>query len=209
MRHLGIQHPTHETLADVVFRHLGEEIASGSLAPGAPIHDTSIAATLGVSRTPVREAVQRLARIGMIESSPSRFTRVAVLEDQDIVNWREFIGHQLSSLVRVAAVRFSETAREGAAHAVDKLAANIADPERYARSAVELYGYLSSHALNDVHRALFRETSFALTRALRAWIIDPELSRELEESLHRLSAAIRDRDGDAAERSARVAHLIE
>ena len=53
------------------------QIQSGALAPGAPIKDVEIAAEFGVSRTPVREAVQLLRDAGVLEISASRFTRVA------------------------------------------------------------------------------------------------------------------------------------
>ena len=62
-----------------VFEAVLEAIHEGQLLPGQRISDTSLAAELGVSRTPVREALQRLREIGVVEASASRFTRVAVV----------------------------------------------------------------------------------------------------------------------------------
>lgn len=60
-----------------VFDVVLDEVISGVLLPGQRISDAALAARFGVSRTPVREALQRLREIGVVEASPSRFTRVA------------------------------------------------------------------------------------------------------------------------------------
>lgn len=65
------------------FDDILEAIHEGRLQPGEHINDTKLAATLGVSRTPVREALQRLREIGVIEAAPNRFTRVAVVSPRE------------------------------------------------------------------------------------------------------------------------------
>ena len=65
------------------FDEILEAIHEGRLQPGEHINDTKLAATLGVSRTPVREALQRLREIGVIEAAPNRFTRVAVVSPRE------------------------------------------------------------------------------------------------------------------------------
>ena len=60
-----------------VFEQLLGAVQRGELLPGQRISDAELAAQYGVSRTPVREALQRLREIGVIEASASRFTRVA------------------------------------------------------------------------------------------------------------------------------------
>lgn len=65
-----------------VFEQILAAVHEGSLLPGERISDAALAAQFGVSRTPVREALQRLREIGIIEASPSRFTRVAMVTPQ-------------------------------------------------------------------------------------------------------------------------------
>jgi DNA-binding GntR family transcriptional regulator len=60
-----------------VFEQILGAVHDGTLLPGQRISDAELAQQFGVSRTPVREALQRLREIGIIEASPSRFTRVA------------------------------------------------------------------------------------------------------------------------------------
>ena len=62
-----------------VYEELLEAVHRGDLLPGERISDGELAKRYGVSRSPVREALQRLRDIGIIEASASRFTRVAVV----------------------------------------------------------------------------------------------------------------------------------
>ncbi|UQN08367.1 GntR family transcriptional regulator [Deinococcus sp. QL22] len=59
---------------------LRDWIVQGVLAPGEALRDQDIAARLGVSRTPVREALRRLEDEGLVETALNRWTRVAPLD---------------------------------------------------------------------------------------------------------------------------------
>jgi DNA-binding GntR family transcriptional regulator len=67
-----------------VFEQLKDWIEEGALAPGESLRDSEIAAALGVSRTPVREALQMLETIGAVEMLPGRVTRVTAVTPQDV-----------------------------------------------------------------------------------------------------------------------------
>jgi len=64
------------TRAEAIARHLREEIVAGRLAPGTVIKDAELADRLGVSITPVREAIVLLSAEGLIDISPNRTRRV-------------------------------------------------------------------------------------------------------------------------------------
>lgn len=76
----GMESFARQLAREVVVERLRAWIVDGTLAPGEVIKDTEIADTLGVSRTPVREALLQLEREGLIESVPGRWTRVAELD---------------------------------------------------------------------------------------------------------------------------------
>ena len=57
-----------------------ERITSGSLPRGARVHQEDLAEELGVSRTPVREALRRLAAEGLVEMRTNRGARVADID---------------------------------------------------------------------------------------------------------------------------------
>lgn len=67
---------TRESLSDQVYRILQTSIITGDLSPGERLRDQEVAARLGVSRTPVREALQRLEEEGLVETVPGSLTRV-------------------------------------------------------------------------------------------------------------------------------------
>jgi DNA-binding GntR family transcriptional regulator len=67
-----------------IIESLREAIVSGELKPGDPLVETEIAAQLGVSRAPLREALQALSREGLIETLPYRGTIVRNLTRTDI-----------------------------------------------------------------------------------------------------------------------------
>jgi DNA-binding GntR family transcriptional regulator len=63
--------------SDVIYRDLRRAIVTMDLVPGTPISDTAVAETYGVSRTPVREALLRLAREGLVDVVPKSGTFVS------------------------------------------------------------------------------------------------------------------------------------
>ena len=78
MQHLtALDNPS---LRERVYQALREALVSGELTPGRRLRDQELAARLGVSRTPVREALQRLEDEGLVETSPRALTRVTPLD---------------------------------------------------------------------------------------------------------------------------------
>ena len=72
-------------LREDVHSLLQERIVKGDLLPGNRLQDVLLAAELGVSRTPVREALLRLEREGLVESDPNRGFFVAPMSRQEVL----------------------------------------------------------------------------------------------------------------------------
>lgn len=70
-----------ELLRDRAYRALLEAIVVGDLPPGQSLRDGELATRLGLSRTPVREAIARLVDDGLVETKANAYTRVAPLDD--------------------------------------------------------------------------------------------------------------------------------
>jgi DNA-binding GntR family transcriptional regulator len=85
----------HGSRPDQVYARLRDLIVQGSLAPGSRIVETEISSRLGVSRTPVREALQRLQQEGFVMGAPgaqqSRLT-VAPLTRDDVHELLDIVG---------------------------------------------------------------------------------------------------------------------
>jgi DNA-binding GntR family transcriptional regulator len=113
-----------ESLADRVHRRIRSLILSGELAPGEPLRQEALAEGLGTSRTPLREALNRLASEGLIEIRPHRGAVVARFAQRDIE-----ADYEARSVVEPAAARLAaerapaETARELASALVAQRAA--------------------------------------------------------------------------------------
>ncbi len=75
---------SHEPLRLRVATVIREAILSGSLLPGAPLIEKTIAEDLEISRAPVREAIRTLAKEGLVESIPYKGSRVRVLHARDV-----------------------------------------------------------------------------------------------------------------------------
>jgi DNA-binding GntR family transcriptional regulator len=73
-------------VSDKVYGILRNWIIDVDLRPGEDLKDAELAGRLGVSRTPVREALKRLEGEGLVHSSASRWTRVAVIRVEDVDN---------------------------------------------------------------------------------------------------------------------------
>jgi DNA-binding GntR family transcriptional regulator len=66
-----------KTRSEELRLQLADEIVNGSLPPGTPLDENSIARRFGVSRTPVREAIRLLSASGLVEVRPHRAALVA------------------------------------------------------------------------------------------------------------------------------------
>jgi DNA-binding GntR family transcriptional regulator len=94
------------SIREAAYKHLREAILSGSLPPGERIPEPALAETLGLSRTPIREALQTLAKEGLVEVIPHKGARVRQLSVKEI-----------EEVYQVRAVLESEGARLAACHA--------------------------------------------------------------------------------------------
>jgi DNA-binding GntR family transcriptional regulator len=75
-------------LHDTVVEHLRNLIVEAVLAPATKLNERELCETLGISRTPLREALKVLAAEGLIEISPNRGASVSQLSDTEI--WETF-----------------------------------------------------------------------------------------------------------------------
>jgi len=75
-----------DSLADRAYAALLNAIVGGELPPGRRLRDVELARQLGVSRTPVREALRRLEDEGLVESERNAYTRVAPVRPERIAD---------------------------------------------------------------------------------------------------------------------------
>jgi DNA-binding GntR family transcriptional regulator len=72
-------------LVDEVAHELRERIYKGELEPGTPLRQEQLAAELGISRTPLREALRLLEKEALVEAVPGKGVRVAVVDYDELL----------------------------------------------------------------------------------------------------------------------------
>ncbi|MGW9113898.1 GntR family transcriptional regulator [Microbacterium sp. NPDC055683] len=198
-----------QLLGEQVFRRLGEAIIDGTLPAGQRVRDVELAAEMHVSRMPVREALQRLERIGMVEMLPSRSTRVTEVTEEDVRASREHAGYQAGIVAHMAVPRLGDAERAAAIRMVDAVVDALDAPAAASARRRELFSFLSGMSGNRLHHAHLAEMELALERNLQHLVPDEGEAAAQLELYAALREAIAAGDGDAAERIVRSLHGIE
>jgi DNA-binding GntR family transcriptional regulator len=109
-------------MRDEAYRVLRRLILEGQLQPGERLRDQAIAAWLSVSRTPVREALTRLADEALVEMAPNRYTRVRPIDPRDADGYPVVAALNGLAALRVASGPISDDVRGRLSDAVERYA---------------------------------------------------------------------------------------
>jgi DNA-binding GntR family transcriptional regulator len=209
---LVIEAPVREfrPLSEEAYDVLRAAILGGRLAPGARIVEADIARQMAISRSPVREAVRKLEREGMVEYKPRRGTVVLGLSRADVADAYQLRAHLEAYGARLAATRATEQQLADLATFIERMRACavandlpqlVAADVEFHRSLCELSG---SRRLVQVWLSLNPER-WTLVSGLRA----TELSLEQIAERHwPIVAALRARTPERAEAIIR-SHILE
>jgi len=194
--------------SDTAYAALREDILAGRLAPGTALSEIELAERLGVSRTPLRAALARLALEGLVDTTRGRTGVVSAVSAESITELFELREALETQAARLAARR-RDPAVFGAIAARFDAAPELlreGDVEAYYGLVAEFDAALDAALGNAVYRGALDGVRLHLARARRIATGNPErLVRSAEE--HRLiCAAIRDGDGALAA-SATTVHL--
>ena len=189
------------SLADKAYTAIREMIVSLRLRPGAVINERSLVESLGIGRTPVREALHRLSRERLVEVYPRRGMFVTSVEIRDLASLCEVRSVLESHAAELAAKRASGEERDGLKALIDEL--DLHEP-------LDQPGLMAFD--ERIHRAVYRCAHNAFLAqtldeyyvlALRIWHLALDQARTLDAAVqsHRpLLAAIVDGDAEAAGR---------
>lgn len=189
-----------ESLAERAYRDIRRLIVTLELAPGAVISEPDLQDRLGMGRTPIREALRRLANEHLVEVYPRRGMFVAALDPRDLTAISELREELEPFAARLAAARRTDADLDVIDALLDAMAATGARPDM--RDLIELdqrvhhHVYLCAH--NDYLRGVLEQHYM---HALRIWFLALDKVTHLPEAMDEnrdLLLAIRDGDADRA-----------
>jgi DNA-binding GntR family transcriptional regulator len=136
--------------------HLRELILSGKLQPGVVISQVELARALGVSRTPLREAMRMLQEEGLIEAEPNRRARVTRFDptDLDTVYGCRVMLESLGCFLTVRAITEAEIAALDGALDAMRTHAEAHDVERWQVAHREFHRVLVGRATDQFGRTI-------------------------------------------------------
>ena len=199
-----------ESVTDKVRRALRDHVLSGALRPGTQLIESQLAEQLGVSRAPVREALQTLESEGLVESVPNKGTFVADITEEDLREIYAVRAALEGVAMRLAAQAMDHEELSALAHIVERMeqAARDGDAERV--SKIDLEFHEAIWALSGNRRLFQLLTSMmaqiAMFLALNVRLYEDLLENCLEHVA--LLQALRSGDAVRAERLM-VEHISE
>lgn len=154
-------------LRDDVYSRLRDAIVDGTFQPGEQVRDVDLAAWLGVSRTPVREALLRLEQTGLVVAEPGRSTTVSTLDRRALRDARDVVAamHEVAAREAVASLTADDLAAMQAANARFAEAIGAGDVEAALQADDEFHGVLVRVAANRALNAVLEQFTPVLRRA--------------------------------------------
>ena len=139
-----------ESLTTLVQREIERRIVAGALAPGAKLNEAELAAAMGISRGPVREAFRALEQAGLVHTAKNRgvFVRqVSREEASDIFEVRAALEREIGALAAKRATR-EHVERLRAIVKRMQAAGRKRDPDAYFPLNIEFHEVLAEAAAN-------------------------------------------------------------
>ncbi|WNY33339.1 GntR family transcriptional regulator [Curtobacterium flaccumfaciens] len=164
-----------------------------------------------MSRTPIREALAELARAGLIEMAPNRYTRVAAPTKEELLDAYRTLGVIYGGVVRLAVPRFTDAQRKKIVKMLDDVHARVSadEQDKVARDGAGIYAMWADACGNPSLVQLCASTTDGLSFKLRV----PELAELLPADvilpeLTKLKDAVVAKDPIAAELAMEAIHLL-
>lgn len=138
------------SMVDKITAALEQDLEMGLLRPGMALDERGLAERFGVSRTPVRQALQHFVEQGLVQVIPRRGAFVAPVSVADLMMLLEFLAELESICARFATRRITRSQRAEflAAHEEARAATEADDVHGYARANKRFHGVLYAASNN-------------------------------------------------------------
>ena len=194
----------YKRLRDVVFENLRGAILEGKLKSGQRLMEVQLAEQLGVSRTPIREAIRKLELEGLVLMLPRKGAYVADMSFKDLIDVLEI----RATLEGLAASLASERRRDEDIKGLEKLAKEFEDSvkngdiESVLKKDIEFHEYIFSLANNNKLYQLINSIWEQVHRFRVMYVSDYEASLSLVDEHNKILQAIKDGNCELAKKYA-------
>ena len=202
-----------QSLGGQIFNRIRDDILSGNYTPGEELKEAPLGKQLGVSRTPVREALRQLDLEGLVEIAPNRGAKVIGISRKDV----EDIYHMRARLEGLAARKAAEQIKEEELAELEEVILlsefHVKKPESKQMVRLDgrfheiMYRASGSRMLEHVLPDFLHYVKMARSHSVKT----EHRAQESVKEHKRILEAIRQRDGDLAEQLANehIQHVIE
>lgn len=194
-----------QLLRDDAFTSIRAAIVDGTLEPGERLVDAELSEWLGVSRTPIREALAKLDAAGLVQTRPGRYTIVSPLDPRSTKDARAVTAamHELAVREAVPAMRPEHIGTMRAANQRFSTALDVGDIDGAIDADDEFHGVAVDVCANAAIRAVLDQYTPVLRRMER--IRFASLSGRSSVAQHAAIVDLSERgDADGAAREARL-----
>ena len=205
-----VEAPSAGLVAERAYLELRDQIVTLRLAPGTVLREDALMREMKIGRTPLREAVKRLALENLVAVQPRRGTFVTGVEASDIVSISEVRAELESYAAELAALRMNGEARDAAEALLQEIdeVTRPHDQEWLMRFDERIHRFTWEATGN---RYLVDTLEQYFTHSLRIWylVLDrvPGLGHSVHDQMHLLNALV-ERDGERA-RTIMREHVLE
>jgi len=163
-----IEQPNSQNLHEAIFQKLRLLLVEGKIAPGSKLNERELAESLNVSRTPIREAIRRLAADGLVELIANRGAIAVQLSITDVIHTFNVIADLEGFSGELAANNISDTALSELEALQYEMMASYArrDLYSYYKLNLRIHHLINQAANNPVLAKLFSQVN-AQIEALR------------------------------------------
>lgn len=198
--------PLTQSLPEQIATRLSERIVSGTYAPGQRIMEQAVAAEFEVSRGPVREALRLLEKEGLViilARRGAQVTNPTIAEVNEIFDIRAMLNGLRDRMIAESAQR--ERLLPVLEQEIAKLAESATAPDgtQYVDTVLRLNQLLTQAAGNRRLQTILGSLAVQTVRYTRLGLSTPERRQQSVHHWQHLLRALRNGDGDAAERIAR------
>jgi len=190
----------HYTLNERVYRRIRESVLMGAFMPNSRLDEQSLADEMGVSRTPIREAIGKLTKEGLVEHRPYQGNFIRSFNATQVNDLYEVRKALEALAVRLAVPHLTDMQVEefGALLDAGQHALDTGDLIAYGTADRQFHGAIARYSGNETLIESLDRLSLQIQIVRTAANHDPAVVRETAHQRTEIVAALRARDAEAA-----------